>query len=100
WLASHGAHVARGGRHPVRVHPLHERGPALRPHLADAPWPRAGCGLTHRIVRTPGLRNAGAGLHRLSGGRQRGRAHGPGSCAGGAQRRCPAAHRGGAHPHR
>ena len=36
------AAVARGRRDHLHLHPLHERGAALRPHLADARRPRAG----------------------------------------------------------
>jgi hypothetical protein len=34
--------VAQGRRDHLHLHPLHERGPALRPHLADARRARAG----------------------------------------------------------
>ena len=60
--------VARGQRHDLHLDPFHERGRALRPHLADAC--RQGAGDGHARSRSSGARrrDAGGGLHRLSRG--------------------------------
>ena len=39
---------AAGPGHDLHLHALHERGRALRPHVADARWPRAGQRLARR----------------------------------------------------
>ena len=63
--------LAQAGRHDLRLHPLHERGRALRPHLADAR--RAGAGLRRaRQARRGARRGDPRGrLHRLPGGGDR-----------------------------
>ncbi len=58
--------VAQAGRHDLRHHPLHERGDALRPHLADER--RAGAGLRHAPAADRGARRRKPGrrLHRAT----------------------------------
>ena len=57
--------VAREAGHDLHLHPLHERGDALRPHLADARGRRAG--MRHAVgaswPRAGG--RPGGGIHRL-----------------------------------
>ena len=60
------------GRHDLRLHPFHERGGALRPHLADGCRPRARHRHAGRPDRGARRRDARGGVHQLSrgGGRQ------------------------------
>ena len=62
---------AAGPGHDLHLHALHERGRALRPHVADARWPRAGQRLARRDHARARRGHAGRGLHRLPDRRRR-----------------------------
>ena len=74
--------VARRRRHDLSLDPFHERGGALRPHLADAR--RQGAGGRRATGTGQGARQRFAGGHvcRLSRGRGRHRPHKEGRSAG------------------
>ena len=64
--------VARAGRDDLRDHPLHERGHALRSHLADERRQGAGVRRAAEADRRAARRQPGRRLHRLHGGLDRG----------------------------
>ena len=59
--------LSRRDAHDLRLHPLHERGRALRPHLADARRARAGSDAPAALI-AGAARDPRRGVHRLSGG--------------------------------
>ena len=65
--------VAQSGRDDLRLHPFHERGRALRPHLADGFGPRARDRHAGGAGRGARRRDARGRLHRLSRGGDRAR---------------------------
>jgi len=59
--------LARRRRHAVHLDALHERGRALRPHLADARGARAGQRHARSAGQATRLRHAGGHLHQAAG---------------------------------
>ncbi|KAJ8137824.1 hypothetical protein OY671_008963, partial [Metschnikowia pulcherrima] len=79
------AGAARPGHH-LHLDPLHERGAASRPHVADARGQGAGQRRARRDHADARRQDAGRGLHRLSDRRRGRHPAGPGPDRGGSAR--------------